>query len=216
GVPGLLRRKCACGGNAGLSGECEQCSKTKLTMRRRLPRGHRDAEAESNRAAPPTVHETLQRSGQPLDPSTRAFFEFRFEPARTRDAPPSGARGPIEIGSAGDRAEREADDAATRALAGRSPGTGVDFSRVRVHSDSQAAASARSVDARAYTVGNHIVFGAGEFQPHTKDGRTLLAHELAHVTQQAARGVAPVRRLRRKGGTFGGFFANIGRAIVDL
>jgi hypothetical protein len=60
---------------------------------------------------------------------------------------------------------------------------GHDFSRVRVHADGQAAQSARAVDALAYTVGEHIVFGSGRYAPHTSAGRRLAAHELAHVAQ---------------------------------
>jgi hypothetical protein len=60
-----------------------------------------------------------------------------------------------------------------------------DFSRVRVHSDGQAAESARAVGARAYTVGEHIAFGAGRYAPQTRAGAHLIAHELAHVKQQA-------------------------------
>jgi Domain of unknown function (DUF4157) len=66
---------------------------------------------------------------------------------------------------------------------------GHDFSHVRVHADSAAADSARAVDAQAYTVGNHIVFGAGHFAPATRSGRHLIAHELAHVVQQSSRDV---------------------------
>lgn len=61
---------------------------------------------------------------------------------------------------------------------------GHDFSGVRVHDDSAAAASAREVDAQAYTVGRHLVFGDGQYQPHSEPGRHLLAHELAHTVQQ--------------------------------
>ncbi|MEO8752657.1 MAG: DUF4157 domain-containing protein [Casimicrobiaceae bacterium] len=61
---------------------------------------------------------------------------------------------------------------------------GYDFSRVRVHSDHAAGQSARQVSAHAYTVDQHIVFGAGRFAPQTHDGRRLLAHELTHVVQQ--------------------------------
>jgi hypothetical protein len=61
---------------------------------------------------------------------------------------------------------------------------GHDFSQVRLHSDAPAAESARAVNALAYTVGPDIVFGSGQFAPHTKSGRHLLAHELTHVIQQ--------------------------------
>jgi outer membrane protein OmpA-like peptidoglycan-associated protein len=61
---------------------------------------------------------------------------------------------------------------------------GHDFSRVRVHADSGAASSARSAAAMAYTVGHEITFGAGRYNPKSRTGRKLLAHELAHVVQQ--------------------------------
>lgn len=62
---------------------------------------------------------------------------------------------------------------------------GHDFSRVRVHTDASADSSARAVDAVAYTVGAHVVFREGTYQPDTPEGQRLLAHELVHVMQQA-------------------------------
>jgi Domain of unknown function (DUF4157) len=73
-------------------------------------------------------------------------------------------------------------DAQTRAFF--EPRLRHDFSRVRVHTDDNAAESARSVNALAYTVGQNVVFEAGQFAPGTSSGRRLLAHELAHVVQQ--------------------------------
>lgn len=66
---------------------------------------------------------------------------------------------------------------------------GRDFSHVRVHHDASAAQSASAVNARAYTVGQHMVFGAGQYAPRTLEGRALLAHELTHTVQQ--RGTLP-------------------------
>lgn len=63
---------------------------------------------------------------------------------------------------------------------------GYDFSGVRLHTDAPAAESARDLRAKAYTHGTDIVFASGEYQPQTNAGKTLLAHELAHVVQQAA------------------------------
>lgn len=62
---------------------------------------------------------------------------------------------------------------------------GHDFSRVRVHTDAQAAKSAREVNALAYTVGCDIVFDTSWYAPQTKGGQWLLAHELSHVVQQS-------------------------------
>jgi len=63
---------------------------------------------------------------------------------------------------------------------------GADLSPVRIHADSAAAQSASAIDARAYTLGSHVVFDRGEYRPDSGDGRRLLAHELAHVIQQGA------------------------------
>lgn len=65
---------------------------------------------------------------------------------------------------------------------------GHDFSRIRIHADDQAAASARAVHAHAYTVGNHIAFADGQYAPNTDAGRRLLAHELTHTIQQEQAG----------------------------
>jgi|GEM_PF-6093229 len=71
---------------------------------------------------------------------------------------------------------------------------GQDFSRVRIHIGGAAEQSAREIQAKAYTVGHDVVFGDNQFQPETREGRHLLAHELAHVVQQ--RGES--RGLRKK------------------
>jgi len=65
---------------------------------------------------------------------------------------------------------------------------GYDFSQVRVHADEKAARSASMLNARAYTCGRHVVFGTREYQPTNEVGKRLLAHELAHVTQQGRAG----------------------------
>jgi hypothetical protein len=73
-------------------------------------------------------------------------------------------------------------DASTRAF--MEPRFGHDFSKVRIHTDAKAAESARVLGARAYTMGQNLVFGAREYGPGTLDGKRLLGHELAHVVQQ--------------------------------
>jgi hypothetical protein len=63
---------------------------------------------------------------------------------------------------------------------------GYDFSNVKIHNDSSAHRSSKEINALAFTHGNHIVFGSGQYQPNTNSGKKLLAHELAHVVQQKA------------------------------
>ena len=74
-------------------------------------------------------------------------------------------------------------DPATRTF--MEPRFGHDFSGVRVHTGAQASASARAVNAEAYTVGRHVVFRDGAFAPGSAASQRLVAHELAHVVQQA-------------------------------
>jgi hypothetical protein len=114
-----------------------------------------------------------------------------FSQARTRDLP---ARSSLNLTSplAHDSVPAIVDevvqspgtalDAETRA--NMEPRFGYDFSNVRVHTNERAAESARAVKALAYTVGNHVVFGAGQHAPFSYGGQKLLAHELAHVVQQ--------------------------------
>jgi len=66
------------------------------------------------------------------------------------------------------------------------PRFGRDLSAVRLHTGAEAATAAGEVQARAFTVGSDIAFGAGEYQPETPEGRKLLAHELTHTVQQGA------------------------------
>lgn len=75
------------------------------------------------------------------------------------------------------------------------PRMGYDLSGVRLHTGSDAAASAKDVNALAYTHGNNIVFGAGQYQPGTGAGAHLMAHELTHTLQQKGNGL---QRLQRK------------------
>jgi hypothetical protein len=63
---------------------------------------------------------------------------------------------------------------------------GYDFSKVRIHAGERAARSAASINALAYTVGNDIIFGDGQYRPSTLKGKALLAHELTHVIQHTS------------------------------
>ena len=77
------------------------------------------------------------------------------------------------------------------------PRFGYAFSDVRLHTGNEAASAARALGARAFTVGDNVFFGAGEYQPSSQQGQRLIAHELTHTIQQkptaarAARTIAP-------------------------
>jgi hypothetical protein len=87
-------------------------------------------------------------------------------------------------------------DTATREF--MEPRFGHELSHVHIHRDERAGASARAVNARAYTVGAHIVFDHGEYAPSGEAGKRLLAHEVAHVLQQNGGGALAVQRREGK------------------
>jgi hypothetical protein len=71
---------------------------------------------------------------------------------------------------------------------------GHDFSDVKIHTGKEAATSAAGVNARAYTIGNHIIFNEGEYDPSTNEGKKILAHELTHIVQQKQNGNVKIQR----------------------
>ncbi|HWO26265.1 MAG TPA: DUF4157 domain-containing protein [Kofleriaceae bacterium] len=100
-----------------------------------------------------------------------------------------GARGGVDRGALESRlGPGELLDGGAHARMGAA--FGHDFSRVRVHADHNAAQAASNLNARAFTLGNHVAFAAGQYRPGHPVGDALLAHELAHVVQQGG-AVAP-------------------------
>lgn len=69
-----------------------------------------------------------------------------------------------------------------------------DFSNVRVHTNTQAAEMAESLNAKAFAIGNNIVFGSDQYRPSENEGQKLLAHELTHVVQQSNGSSAVISR----------------------
>lgn len=80
---------------------------------------------------------------------------------------------------------------ASEALGEMSTAFGRDFGQVRVHTDEPAAQMSRDLDAQAFTHGRDIYFSQGRFDPGSREGRHLLAHELTHVVQQTGSEGAP-------------------------
>lgn len=68
------------------------------------------------------------------------------------------------------------------------PRFGADFSGVRIYEGSYAASAAQTINARAFTLGSDVVFGAGEYSAGSNEGQRLLSHELTHTLQQQKSG----------------------------
>jgi len=107
--------------------------------------------------------------------ATRGVHDFGGHPAHSASAAPLAVHEVL-------RSPGQPLDPAARAFF--ESRYGLDFSRVRVHADRQAAESVRAVGAAAYAVGSQIAFAEDRYRPGTSEGRRLLGHELAHVAQQ--------------------------------
>jgi len=192
-----LQRQCACGQHTIAGGECGDCRDKKRAVLQRSWRA-----AATPVPVPSIVGDVLASGGHPLAPATRALMEQTLTGDFSRVPASTGTmRSPV-IGPADDHFEREAHRQADRfrGPTGRSPVPRVDqarhdLGRVRIHLGAQAAAAAEKVDAHAFTLGDHIVFGHGQYAPETTAGRQLLAHELTHVIQQG--GAATAGRIQR-------------------
>lgn len=166
-----LQRK-ALGGAAGLGGRCADCDAKKLLgVQPRLTVGEPDDayEREADRVAQQVL---AGRPGYVGGIAPLAIRSYAPRPTQGTETPPASLDAalatvgrPLEPGLRLDMERR----------------FGVEFGRVRIHENP---AAARAIQARAFTVGSHIVFGGDEYRSHSGAGRRLLAHELTHVLQQ--------------------------------
>jgi hypothetical protein len=185
GQSGLLQRQCACGGSAGMAGECEECSKqkrlglqTKLTVNEPGDRYEREADRVADQVMAAPAHPGVSGTPQHIQ---------RF----SGQSPGQMGAAPASVGKVLASPGRPLEPALRQDMEQR---FGYDFSTVRVHADAKAAASARAVNALGYTVGSSIIFDVGQYAPHTSAGQKLLAHELTHVVQQSQSSRAPQTR----------------------
>jgi hypothetical protein len=158
--------------------------------------GHERSAIAGPRGMPPQLEITMGRSSDPHEREANRVAELALrtsgrdgERGQRRAASPARLSEPATAAGVAPplvhevlRSPGEPLDAASRAFF--EPALGSDLAGVRVHRDATAAASARAVDALAYTVDSDIVFASGRYAPGTTAGRRLLAHELVHVLQR--------------------------------
>lgn len=201
----FLQRKCACGGNSGFSGECEECRSKRLGGEARpliqpklkISQPGDKFEQEADRVAEEVMRmpePTVQR--QVDDDKEEEIVQAKRTAGETSEVTPTLADSITYLRGGGQPL-----DQTTRVF--MEPRFGYDFSKVRVHADAAAAVSAQSVNARAYTVGQNIVFATGQYATGRLDGRMLLAHELTHVMQQAGRPELGLASLQRQAASSG-------------
>ena len=180
----LLQRKCACGSpTSSLTGECAECrSKKRLQTKLAIGASNDPLEQEADRVADQVLAGPANPAVSGAPPhiqrlTGQATGLTETAPASVDHVIASSGK-PLEPALQKDMEQR----------------FGRDFSRVRVHSGGEAEKSARDVNAKAYTVGHDMVFGAGQYAPGTPQGARLLAHELAHSVQQETGAPTTIQR----------------------
>ena len=174
-LPSLLQRKCtSCGNRTAAGGECTECAKKKHNLQRKLSIG------ASN---DPLEHEADRVADQVMSMQPNATVNKAPVRIQRYSGQPNQGEGtaPASVDHVLSSAGRPLEPTLRNNMEQR---FGHDFSHVRVHTGGKAEQSAREVNANAYTVGNNVVFGAGQYAPQTQSGQRLLAHELTHVVQQ--------------------------------
>jgi|GEM_PF-1461527 len=106
----------------------------------------------------------------------------------TRDTGPAGdTQVPDSVRDVISSPGRSLDPSIQRAMEGQ---MGDSLGDVRIHTGPKAAQACEQINARAFTVGNHVAFNSGEYDPESPEGQHVLAHELAHVRQQTGGAVS--------------------------
>lgn len=179
---GVVQRKCACGGM------CPTCRSKSGTQRENtavyLSKPGDRHEIEADRIADSVMR--MQDTSSGPKPVTALDQEEEQTIAPGPNVNRKAAPGAANVQIPGPLAHLvpgpgQALDSRTRAF--MEPRFGADFSNIRIHTDAQANQAAESIGARAYTLGNNIVFAQRAYSD-SNPGRHLLAHELAHVMQQ--------------------------------
>ena len=173
------------------------------------PKAQRKAKPEEK--AKSAVKPPVQRKTKPEKPPEERGVAQRREASGAKAAPPAKVEAPATpIGHEGGAAPAAVENRIERMRKGTAPGlepelkgkvegaVGADLSDVKVHDDRAAAETARDLGARAFTVGQDMFFGQGEYRPGTTEGQKLIAHEAAHTVQQKG-GSAAARKIQRNG-----------------
>ena len=203
-APPALQRACACGASKGVEDQCPDCTakarlgaQPKLTVNRPGDRYEQEADRIADRvvaAGPPgpvaATAPTLQRE------TAEEEDELQMKPAGVQRMEEEEEEDELQMKTAGPAPAGPAVNQAAAAVSGgghplsRTERSyfelrlGRDLSAVRLHDDARAGSAARGINARAYTLKNHIAFAPGTHDFASTEGRRLMAHELAHTAQQ--------------------------------
>ena len=156
---------------------------TPLVQRQEMPEDEEELQMKS------LDNSTLQRQQAPEDES-----ELQMKPMVQRRAEARMADAP-DLEASINQARGGGQAMAKNIRHPMEQAFGTDFSGVKVHTDGQSDQLNRSIQARAFTTGQDVFFRQGEYNPGSRGGQELLAHELTHVVQQNKSAGQPIQRL---------------------
>lgn len=161
------------------------------------------------------------RISSPNDPAEREATSVAASVMRSADSTPVTSSAPAGIHRAGTPLSKSSGSEAPAGVSAKiarsrnggtalptsvrsfmEPRFGANFGSVRIHTGENAAGLSQQLNARAFTVGEHVFFGRNQFQPGRREGRELIAHELTHTIQQGATAQRSVQR-KEGGGALG-------------
>jgi len=179
GTHAIQRKACACGGS------CPNCQADKNSIQTKLAisKPTDASEKEANR-----ISEAVMSGNSSNADSIQQSKGSSSSVQRKSMGDNPVTTSPIINEAANDSGKPL--DETTRSF--MEPRLGNDLSGVRIHTGDKAAQSSEAINASAYTVGNHIVFGKDQYSPQTHSGKKLLAHELVHTDQQNSGQVMPM------------------------
>jgi hypothetical protein len=123
--------------------------------------------------------------------------ELQMKPIQMRGDAKTGGQASPDLESAINQAKgggQSLDDGLQRSMG---QAMGANFSGVRVHTDDRADQLNRSIQAKAFTTGQNVFFRQGAYQPGSRGGQELLAHELTHVVQQSGGAVQRAPQIQK-------------------
>jgi len=159
----------------------------------------RQTEEKKDEPVQTLQRQTEEKKDEPVQTLQRQTEEKKDEPVQTLQRQTEEKKDePVQTKTAVDSTSEVATDVESRIQTMREGGRplpdstrsffesrfGYDFSGVRVHTDSQADDVSRKLNAQAFTIGPNVFFAGGRYEPHTTQGKWLLAHELTHTVQQ--------------------------------
>lgn len=126
------------------------------------------------------AHETARKVMRMADPAPAAVASTGAAGTVQRDAAPGAGSAPSAV-----HVNISGGSPLPQGVRGfMEPRFGASFANVRIHTGETAARQSAEINAHAFTVGEHVFFGRGKFQPESASGRELIAHELTHTIQQ--------------------------------